>query len=745
MNLVIVESPTKAKTITGFLKKGFTVKSSFGHIRDLPASKMGVDTEHDFTPTYVIPTKAKKNVTELKKLAKKADTVWFATDEDREGEAISWHLLSALDIPESKTKRIVFHEITKKAIEHALETPRTIDLNLVNAQQARRILDRLVGYELSPFLWKKVARGLSAGRVQSVLVRILVEREREILAFKPEEYWTIDGMFERDSIQFETKLHQWEGKGLEKFDITNETRAKELHAVLEKDTYQVVSTTDKKSTRTSPPPFTTSTLQQESNKRLGYSSKQTMYLAQELYEGVDIGEAGTVGLITYMRTDSVNLSEQFITECAAYLEGAHGTTYADKQTYTTKQKLAQEAHEAIRPTDVTRTPESLQRYLSPTQWRVYDLIWRRAVASQMPNAELNSRSIDIQGQSTKGVFRATGSTVVFDGFLKLYPESMNETKLPDLAEGIQVNAVSITPVQHFTEPPARYTEAAIIKKMEELGVGRPSTYAPTIGTVLERNYAEKVARSIKPTDLGMTVNDLLVEHFPNVVDYQFTADMEDRLDEVASGIQQWVPIVRDFYTPFKENLEKKKQELSKKDITEEATNEVCDLCSKPMVIKMGRFGKFLACSGFPDCKNTKPLKRNDQTGAIDLKETNAQKTEPVLLDEKCEKCGEPMMRRTSRFGEFLSCSTYPKCKFIKSIPKTIGVKCPECKIGEIAERRSKRGKPFYSCARYPDCKFALWQKPTGETCPECKSLLTFAAKGKIKCSNKECKFEKMQE
>jgi len=743
MNLVIVESPTKAKTIAGFLKKGFMVTSSFGHIRDLPANSIGVDTEHDFTPTYVIPTKAKKNVTELKKLAKRAETVWFATDDDREGEAISWHLLSALDIPELKTKRIVFHEITKQAIEHALETPRSININLVNAQQARRIIDRLVGYELSPFLWKKVARGLSAGRVQSVLVRLLVEREREILSFKPEEYWTIEGLFENDSARFEAKLHQWKGKTLEKFDIPNEARAAELHKELEQDSYRIVSTTDKKTRRSSPPPFTTSTLQQEANKRLGFSSKQTMYLAQELYEGINIG-GETVGLITYMRTDSVNLSEQFITGCAAYLETAHGQMYVNKKTYSTKSKLAQEAHEAIRPTDVTKTPESLKNHLSQTQWKIYDLIWRRAVASQMPDAELNSRSIDIEGQTTKGVFRATGITVVFDGFLKLYPESLNETTLPTLSKGTIVNAPSITTVQHFTEPPARYTEASIIKKMEELGIGRPSTYAPTIGTVLERNYATKEGRSIKPTELGMMVNDLLVEHFPNIVDYQFTADMEDELDAVASGVQQWIPVVKAFYKPFKENLKKKKQELSKKNITEEATEEMCDLCGKPMVIKMGRFGKFLACSGFPDCKNTKPIKRDEQTGAIDLKETNAQKTEPVFVDETCEKCGEPMMRRTSRFGEFLSCSTYPTCTFIKSIPKTTGATCPECKNGEIVERRSRRGKLFYSCTRYPDCTFALWQKPTGEKCPTCNSLLIFAAKGKIKCSNNKCTFETTQ-
>ncbi len=743
MNLVIVESPTKAKTIGSFLKKGFMVKSSFGHIRDLPKSHMGIDIEHDFEPKYEIPKKAQKTVTELKKLAKKAVTVWFATDADREGESISWHLVHALGVSEEKTKRIAFHEITKSAIQQALEHPRKINRQLVDAQQARRVLDRLVGYELSPFLWEKVARGLSAGRVQSALVRLLVEREREIQAFRPEEYWTLDALFEKNAIEFESQLIEWQGRRLEKFSFTNEKDAHAVRRALMKDSFVVKQCADKSVTRSSAAPFTTSTLQQEANKRLRLSAKQTMYFAQELYEGVGIGSEGTVGLITYMRTDSVNLADEFLAACETFIKKTFGAEYASRKIYAKKQKLAQEAHEAIRPTDAERTPEAMKQYLSGGQWKVYNLIWRRAVASQMAGAKGITRSIDIEGEESKGVFRASGTTISFEGFLKLYPESLQETRLPELVAGAAVTAKSITQVQHFTEAPARYSEATLIKMMEELGIGRPSTYAPTISTVIDRGYAEKFERKLKPTDLAFTVTDLLVKHFPNIVDYQFTATMEDHLDEIANGGTEWVPIVREFYTPFKENLERKKEEISKKDITEEATDQVCEKCGRAMVIKIGRFGKFLACSGYPDCKNTKQLKR-DQKGDIDVKESNAQTKESELTDETCEKCGKPMVKKVGRFGEFLGCSGYPECRNIKNILKTVGVKCPACRIGDIAERRSRSGKFFYSCSRYPDCTFALWQKPTGEYCPECTSLLVFAAKGMTKCSNKECGFEKEQ-
>lgn len=733
--LVIVESPTKAKTISKFLGKEYIIKSSFGHLRDLPKSKLGVDVENNFEPHYIISRDKSKTVKELKEAAKKADEILFATDEDREGEAISWHLAHILDIDPKLAKRITFHEITKNAILHAIENPRNLDLRLVDAQQARRILDRLVGYNLSPFLWRKVTKGLSAGRVQSVAVRLIVEREREIQNFKAEEYWTLEGIFEKTNREnFAAKLSAVNGKKLSKLDLGKKSEIDEILKGLTNANYEV-SKIDKKETVRNPlPPFTTSTLQQEANHVLGFSAKQTMRLAQQLYEGVDIEAEGSVGLITYMRTDSFNLSEKFLNDANSLIGEEFGNNYqvAKPRVFKNKSKGAQEAHEAIRPTEVSRTPESLEKSLDRNQYKLYNLIWRRAVATQMKSAELNSVSVDIESNNGY-TFHATGQTVTFDGFLKLYPDKNKDTTLPELIAGEKLNCKELKPEQHFTEPPARYSDATLVKILEEYGIGRPSTYAPTIATIEERGYIERDEKKrLQPKEIAFLVNDLLVEHFPQIVNYEFTASMEEDLDAIARGEKEWRPLIATFYFPFKENLDVKDNELQKKDITEEKTEEVCELCGKPMVIKLGRFGKFLACTGYPDCKNTKPIGEDAKVMA-----------QVEMTDEKCPNCGSPMMRRMGRFGPFLGCSAYPKCKTIKAIEIKTNLKCPKCKVGDIIEKRSKRRKIFYGCNQYPNCDFALWNKPTGEMCPDCGRPLTFAAKGKINCSNKECSYSKV--
>lgn len=732
--LVIVESPTKAKTITKFLGKGYIVKSSFGHVRDLPKSKIGVDVEHNFEPHYIISRDKTKVVKELKDAAKKADEILFATDEDREGEAISYHLATILGIEPDKAKRITFHEITKTAILHAIENPRQLDLNLVDAQQARRVLDRLVGYNLSPFLWRKVAKGLSAGRVQSVAVRLVVEREREILAFKPEEYWTLEADFlTKQSAEFAAKLNSIKGKKLEKMDLKNKAALDEIVLDLAKTTYKIASVEEKQSKRNPLAPYTTSSLQQDANHQLGFSAKQTMRLAQQLYEGMELGDEGSVGLITYMRTDAVNLSDTFIKEAHETVGTLYGKKYQvdEVRHYKNKSKGAQEAHEAIRPSLASRTPDSVTAFLDRNQLRLYTLIWSRAVATQMASADINSMSVDVVSANDYS-FRATGQSIVFDGFLKLYPDKTKDSLLPALKEGETVTAKELKPEQHFTEPAARFSDATLVKALEEFGIGRPSTYAPTIATIEDRGYVDRDDKKrLFPSEIAYTVNDLLVAHFPQIVDFEFTAAMEEKFDAIARGEEEWRPVIAGFYTPFKENLDKKDAELVK---TEEKSDEVCQKCGKPMVIKTGRFGKFYACTGYPECKTTKPYGADEKAAAL---------AEPT--DQICEKCGAPMNRRIGRFGPFLGCSKYPECKNIKSIEKKINMKCPKCIEGDVIEKRSKRGKPFYGCNRYPKCDFALWNKPNGEFCPDCKSPLVFTAKGKITCSSKECGFSKDQE
>lgn len=759
--LLIVESPTKAKTIAKFLGKGTVVLSSFGHVRDLPKSKIGIDFEHDFAPHYIVPMKARAHVKELKAAAEKAETIYFASDEDREGEAIAWHLAEILQVPKERTRRITFHEITEHAINEALEHPREIDMHMVDAQQARRVLDRLVGYNLSPFLWRKIARGLSAGRVQSVVVRLIVEREREIIAFIPKEYWTIDTELAKRGEKsadgkhiFPAKLTKKDGEALDKFAIPTTEEAGTIVKALEGANWSVTNVERKTTHRAPYAPFTTSTLQQEANNRLGFSSKQAMMIAQQLYEGIQLGDGGATGLITYMRTDSTNLSDKFLGEARSFIKETYGASAVSEEIrrYKTRSKNAQEAHEAIRPSDATRTPESIASHLEPNQRKLYELIWQRAIASQMVDAELSTVAIDVDAVTSGAgtyTFHATGSTIKDPGFMKVYPTDTKEVILPELTTGDAIDVQSIEPNQHFTEPPPRYTEASMVKTLEENGIGRPSTYAPTIGTVVDRGYVEKEGKKLKPTELAFKVNDLLVEHFPQVVDYQFTATMEESLDAVAEGEKQWVPVIRDFYTPFHENLMKKDKEISRDDLVE-TTNEVCEKCGKPMTVKFGRFGKFLACTGYPECKNTKQIAKDSAAEAgADAAAGHKGDGEhvhqvhaapPTVTDEKCPNCGKDMVVKHGRFGEFLGCSGYPECKTIKAILKTTGVKCNLCGTGDIVEKRTKGGKIFFSCSNYPACKNAMWSKPTGEKCPKCSSLIVLAKADTVKCSNKDCDY-----
>lgn len=739
--LVIVESPTKAKTISKFLGKDFRILSSFGHIRDLPKKELGVDVDKDFEPKYVIPTASKKTATALKKAASTAEEVYFASDEDREGEAIAWHLQQILKLKPEKTKRISFHEITEEAIQDALQHPRKIDMKRVDAQQARRILDRLVGYKLSPFLWRKIARGLSAGRVQSVTVRLIVEREREIEAFKPQEYWTIEAELERQAGKkevFTAKLVKKDGETLDKFAINTEEEAKKVVDNLGSAVWKMGSIEKKTQKRSPLPPFITSTLQQEANNKLGFSAKQTMLIAQQLYEGVELGDEGSTGLITYMRTDSVSLSEKFVKDARGYIAGKFGDSAVPASTrrYRTKAKRAQEAHEAIRPTSAERDPDKVAPYLDKRQTKLYELIWKRAVASQMTDAELETLTVNVDAAPKSGpayTFRAAGSTVKKKGFLEVYGTDSKELLLPEMQEGEELDAKTVEPRQHFTEPPPRYTEASLVKVLEENGIGRPSTYAPTISTVIDRGYVEKDERKLKPTELATLVNDLLVEHFTDIVDYKFTARMEDDLDDVASGKKEWVPVIREFYSPFEKNLEAKDKEISKKTLSEEPTKEKCDKCDSLMIIKIGRYGKFLACTGFPACKFTKTIESGSKKDG---------RPETVETKEKCPECNAPMMVKRSRYGEFLSCTKYPDCKTVRPLMKKVGVKCPKCKKGDMIEKKTRRGKIFYACSRYPDCDHALWSRPTGELCPECRSLLVFAKNDTAKCSSEACGFEK---
>ncbi|MBI3589440.1 MAG: type I DNA topoisomerase [Candidatus Liptonbacteria bacterium] len=664
MNLVIVESPTKAKTISKFLGSHYQVESSFGHVRDLPKSKLGVEVEKNFEPQYIIPKKNQKQVTALKKVAEKAESVILATDEDREGEAIAWHLLHALKLEESKidrVKRIVFHEITKTAIDSALKNPREIDLHLVDAQQARRVLDRLVGYKLSPFLWKKIARGLSAGRVQSVALRLIVEREEEIKKFHPEEYWTLTALLEtKKNEKLEATLVKINHETIPKLSLKTKDQVEVIKTDLMQSLYEIAAVNQSELRKNPMPPFITSTLQQTASRAFGFSSKKTMYLAQSLYEK---------GHITYMRTDSVNLAQDALLSAESWVKNHLGSKYSQgPKTYHGKSKLAQEAHEAIRPSNVDFAPLEFgqiktKKNLEKDEQKLYDLIWRRFIASQLPPAILDATRIEISAQpkntATCYMLHATGNVMRFDGFLKVWPTKLEEKTLPAVAKGDELNLIEINPLEHFTEPPPRYNEASLIKTLEKFGIGRPSTYAPTISVIQDRNYVEKLARYFHPTEIGTLVNKVLSENFPKIVDIDFTAKMEEELDEIAEGKKNWQTTIKEFYEPFSKNLEQKYEAVSKQEIVDEKTDEVCEKCGKPMIVKFGRFGKFIACSGFPDCKNTKNLKGGD---------------------------------------------------------KTIGLKCPKCHEGDVIEKRVNkkgraRGKIFWGCSRYPDCDYASWTNP----------------------------------
>lgn len=747
MKLVIVESPTKAKTISKFLGKGFTVKSSYGHVRDLPKKEMGIDIEHDFEPRYIIPTAAKTRVSELKKLSKKADEVILATDEDREGEAISWHLVSALGLDEKESKRIVFHEITKRAIEKALESPRKIDLDLVDAQQARRVLDRLVGYELSPFLWKKIRRGLSAGRVQSVALRLIAEREREIEKFQSHTFWTIPLELRKKSKdkdqKFAANLAEKNGEKIEttetiklfagdykikKTIISDRAEAEIISEDLKNSEMRVTNIVEKETLRHPSPPFTTSTLQQSSINVLGFSAKKTMMAAQKLYEQ---------GLITYMRTDSVNLSLESMLDAKKFIESSFGKKYAleNPRFFKSKAKGAQEAHEAIRPSYPERTPDEIKSEVESDQYKLYKLIWERMIACQMAPAVFDSVKVDIEANNSKSknkyLLGANGSTIKFDGFLKVLSsrKTNGENILPKLSVSDELEIASISEEEKKTSPPPRYSEATLVKVLEENGIGRPSTYAPTISTIIERKYVEKnEEKRLYPLEIGLVVNDLLVEHFPQIVDIHFTADIEEDFDEIAEGKEKWVPVIARFYKPFHKNIKDKVKTVKKEDFQEKLDRQ-CPECGGDLVVKFGRFGKFIACSNFPNCRYT------EKTG-------EEKKLEEENAGEICELCGAPMVVKRGKYGAFLGCSNYPNCKNIKKIEQKTGITCPKCEKGEIVARRSKRGRTFYGCNTYPNCDFALWSKPTGEKCPQCGSLLVFGAKGKVNCSSKECKFEK---
>ena len=711
-NLVVVESPTKARTLERMLGPAYKVEASFGHIRDLPKSKLGVDLK-TFEPEYVVPDDSEKQARLLRREAKSADHVWLATDLDREGEAIAWHLADVIKVPKSKLRRVTFHEITPSAIGEAFKHPREIDQDLVNAQQARRVVDRLVGYTMSPLLWKKIRYGLSAGRVQSVALRLIVDREREILAFVPQEYWSIDAVLANHADQtFTAEVIQHKGHKLEIHD--GET-AEKHRAALADAAYSVKSLEKRESGRNAAPPFTTSTLQQEASRKLGYSVKRTMVLAQQLYEGISMGASGSVGLITYMRTDSLHVAESALHQARDVVTHEFGAEYAlDKpRHYKTRSKGAQEAHEAIRPTDLSRTPDRVKRFLKPEQLRLYAMIWQRTIASQMAPARFENTRLDVE--AAQYVLRANGRRVLFDGFLRVYTEGTEEPEkeispLPEVTPGEALKLLGLDAAQHFTQPPARFTEASLVKTLEEFGIGRPSTYAPTISTLVGRKYVRKEGRALIPEDVGFVVTDFLHEHFPDIVDTGFTARMEEDLDKIADGEVEWVPVVRDFFEPFSKRVEEKTKSVKKSDVTEEATDRVCPKCGRPVVIKLGRYGRFYSCTGFAKGKKGQPL----PPGACDYSEPLEGQREPqleILEGEMCPECGKPLAKRRGRFGPFVGCTGYPDCKFIKKTQEKTGVVCPECGKGELVRRRGRGRSMFYGCERYPECTYTARELP----------------------------------
>ena len=814
-SLVIVESPAKAKTIQKYLGKGFTVEASLGHVKDLPKSTLGVDTSNHFETDYVVIPGKEKVLAKLKKLAGPMDAIYLAPDPDREGEAIAAHLAGELarngggskkkkkkedaDVP-PRIQRVTFNEITKRAVQAAFEHPRAIDQNLVDAQQARRVLDRLVGYQVSPLLWDKVRRGLSAGRVQTVALRLIVEREREIKAFEKKEYWTIDAHLAANKPPaFDARFL---GKGEEKIEVTNGEDAEKIRAAIEQADWIVRSVDKKERRRNAAPPFTTSKLQQDSSRKLRFSVKRTMMIAQRLYEGVELGEEGLVGLITYMRTDSTRVAPEAIQEVREYVGQEYGAAYLPETPNTYKEKKeAQAAHEAIRPTSAMRHPDQVKQYLKEDEFKVYKLIWQRFVASQIMPAVFDQTTVDIDAKAKSGDvywLRVTGSVLKFDGFLRVYEESKEgkdeedeelKHKLPALEAGQKLTLKELKPEQHFTEPPPRYNEASLVKELEERGIGRPSTYSAILSTIQERQYVQKLGGKFTPTEIGLVVTDLLVENFRDIFDVAYTAGLEEKLDEIEEGKEKWTDTLAEFYKKFTKDLKYAEKHMENIKRMEKPTDEKCEKCGAPlvikwgrhgsfyacstydkedpntctftkenpinlpdldsadvqettqeeycencgwvMVLKRGRFGQFMACTGYPDCKTTRRL---DQ----------GKKVPDIPLDELCPKCGRNMMIRHGRFGEFTACSGYPECKYVKQ--NYIGVKCPECKEGDLVEKRARKGNTFYGCGNYPKCKFTSAHKPIAEKCPSCGGeylVQKFLKDGPvIACPNKECDYER---
>jgi DNA topoisomerase-1 len=813
--LVIVESPTKAKTIEKYLGKGFTVEASLGHVKDLPKSTLGVDIDNDFETEYIVIPGKEKVIAKLKKLAGSADTIYLAPDPDREGEAIAAHLAEELSDGTKKKKkkktqngnerirRVTFNEITKRAVQEAFDHPRDIDQHLVDAQQARRVLDRLVGYQVSPLLWDKVRRGLSAGRVQTVALRLIVEREREIKAFEKKEYWTIDAhLAARKPPAFDARFL---GKGDEKIEIPNQEESDKIRAALEKADWTVRNVERKERRRNAAPPFTTSKLQQDSSRKLRFSVKRSMMIAQRLYEGIELGDEGLVGLITYMRTDSTRVAPEALTEVREYIRSNYGPNYLPESPNTYKEKKeAQGAHEAIRPTSAMRHPDQVKQYLKEDEYKVYKLIWQRFVASQITPAVFDQTTVDIDAKSGKDAFwfRVTGSVLKFDGFLKVYEESKEgkdeedeelKHKLPALEAGQKLTLRSLKPEQHFTEPPPRYNEASLVKDLEERGIGRPSTYSAILSTIQERQYVQKTGGKFIPTEIGLVVTDLLIENFRDIFDVQYTARLEEELDEIEEGKEGWTDALAEFYKKFEKDLRYAQKHMENIKRMEKPTDEKCERCGSPlvikwgkhgsfyacssydkddpnsctftkenpinlpdldsadmqetgaadeycencgrvMVLKRGRFGQFMACTGYPDCKTTRRL---DQ----------GKKVPDIPLDELCPKCGRNLMIRHGRYGEFTSCSGYPDCKYVKQ--NFIGVKCPLCEAGDLVEKRARKGNTFYGCSNYPKCKFTSASKPIAEKCPKCGNeylVEKFLKSGPvIACPNKECDYERPNE
>jgi DNA topoisomerase I len=802
-SLVIVESPAQATTINKYLGKDYVVKASLGHVKDLPKSKLGVDPDNDFQPVYEHIKGKEKVIKELQTAAKSADRILLAADPDREGEAICQHLKEILDSGKTEIYRVMFNEITPKAIKYAVENPGRINQKVVDAQQARRILDRLVGYQISPLLWDKVRRGISAGRVQTVALRLIVEREREVLAFKPEEYWSIAARLEgHQPPPFDAKLAKVKGKTAE---VKNQEEADHILKNLEGATFGVDSVVTKEKKRYPVPPFTTSKLQQEAARKLRFTVKKTMMLAQRLYEGIELGEEGRIGLITYMRTDSTRISDEAMEMVRSYVSDVYTGPYLPEKPVIYKSKKdAQDAHEAIRPTFVGRTPDDLKGFLSDDEYKLYWLIWTRFVASQMNPAVYDQTSVEITAKDY--LFRASGRVLKFDGFLKVYEETKDEDvktpddeediTLPALTQGETLRSLGITPRQHFTEPPPRYTEASLVKMLEEKGIGRPSTYATILSTIQDREYVQKDQGKFRPTELGTVVTDLLVRHFEDIFDIQYTARMEEELDEVEEGKLTWVEALDDFYKKFQKDLKKASKNMENLKTQEIPTDQVCEKCGSPMVQKWGQFGSFLACSAYPECKNTKEIAK-EETAAD--KENGGSEAEPEpcencgkpmalkrgrfgqflactgypeckttrklittkqgglraakpdqILDELCPRCNANLVIKQGRYGEFTACTKYPECKYVKH--KTTGVKCPkdEDKGGEVVERKSRRGKTFFGCSNYPDCDFVLWNRPIVEECPKCKApflteKITKKHGRQLICNNEECDYARSEE